>query len=157
MGVMSVAGKGMEALTGQVSASHRFVVRIDSGRYDLGSWSSVSGLDVKWQQFAYKTGDAKTYLNLPGNILYSNIALSRAACSDSETVKEWLAETTKGRTLLSGAIHLVNFVGVPVVTWELKDLFPIGWSISSFDSSSSSPVIEKLELAHFGFLNDDVD
>jgi hypothetical protein len=83
---------GMEMLTGTVSMNHHFVVQIDKSSYDLGTWQSASGLSVKWNKCEYRPGDqGNTLYVLPGQISYADIKLSRAACSDSETVQEWLA------------------------------------------------------------------
>jgi hypothetical protein len=68
-------------------------------------------------------------------------------------VQRWLASVTLRRTPLSGAIYLVDFLGVPVVTWELREFFPIGWRLTEFDSAGSRPAVETLELAHTGFLD----
>ena len=153
---LSAVGKLSEFLTGQVGMTHRFVVAIDQGEYDLGTWSRVSGLSVSWAKYTYRPGSSNDETLVPGNATYPNITLSRAACHDSGTVQQWLAATTKERTLHSGAIYMIDFLGQPVVTWELKTFFPIGWKITEFDAGGAKPAIESLDLAHNGFLHDEV-
>lgn len=148
-------GKLAEFLFDQVAMTHRFVVRVDRGRYDLGSWSKVSGLTVSWGKVTYRAGEDNHEHVFPGNISYPTIKLSRAACSDSATVQDWLVTTSQHRESLSGAVHLLDFLGVPVITWQLKEFFPISWSISDFDSTAGRPAVETLELAHNGFLDDE--
>lgn len=150
------AGKALEQLTGQVGMSHRYVIHIDETRYQLGAWTKAAGLGVKWQKYTYRAGNATSETILPGVATYSDITLSRAAGADSGTVQDWLASVTRARRSLSGAIYLVDFVGMPVVTWELREFFPIGWRLTEFDSGGSKPAIETLELAHTGFLRDEV-
>ena len=147
--------KAAEFLFGQVSMTHRFVVRIDRGTYDLGTWSKVSGLTVRWDRLTYRSGESNDHLTHPGSINYENIKLVRAACSDSATVQEWLTTTSRRFEPLSGAVHMLDFTGVTVLSWELKRFFPIGWAISDFDSASARPAMETLELAHSGFLHDE--
>jgi len=144
-----------EFLFDQMPMSHRFYVRIDRSAFDLGSWSRVSGLSVGWAKLTHRSGEDNNEQVFPGNISYPTIKLTRSACSDSATVQKWLASTTRHRESLSGGIHLLDFTGLPVITWELKEFFPIGWSISDFDSGGSKPVTETLELAHNGFLDDE--
>lgn len=146
-------GKGLEQLTGQVGMSHRYVIEMDKSEYRLGAWMKASGLAVSWQKHTYRPGNASSESIVPGNISYPNISLSRAAGADSATVKRWLASVTRARTALSGAIHLVDFLGMPVVTWELREFFPISWRLTEFDSTGSRPAIETLELVHTGFLD----
>ncbi|WBQ06496.1 phage tail protein [Kribbella sp. CA-293567] len=146
-------GKGLELLTGQVGMSHRYVIDIDRSGYQLGSWSKAGGLAVSWQRHTYRPGGATHLTIVPGDVSYPNISLSRAAGADSGRVQEWLVTVTRDRTPLSGAIYLVDFLGMPVVTWKLREFFPIGWRLTEFDSGGSRPAIEVLELAHTGFLD----
>lgn len=161
MGAMSAItgspNKVAEFLFDQTSMSHRFRVVIDSSKYDLGSWTKASGLSVSWAPHPYRWGE-NTYTHiLPGAKKYSNIKLSRGACSDSATVQEWLAQVTKSFEPLCGVVMMTDFLGMPVLSWELREFFPIGWSIAEFDSGAARPAVEVLELAHSGFLHDDVD
>jgi phage tail-like protein len=139
----------------QVGMTHRFVVQIDDSEYDLGSWARAAGLTVNWAKCEYRLGDDNDVAFFPGNASYSNIKLSRAACSDSGTVQKWLAATSQAHVPLSGAIYMVDFAGMPTVTWELKQFFPIAWSIDEFASGGAKPAVETLELAHTGFLHDE--
>jgi phage tail-like protein len=141
-GPLSV-GKALEQLTGQVGMSHRYVIGIDRSEYGLGAWTKASGLGVSWQKHTYRVGGASHESILPGNATYTNITLSRAAGRESGTVQKWLASVNRDRVLLTGAIHLVDFLGLPLVTWELREFFPTSWRLTEF---------ETLELAHAGFL-----
>lgn len=151
----SLAAKAAEMLFDQVGMSHRFVVQIDDGRYDLGSWTRAGGLAVSWAKCEYRPGENNDGVIFPGNATYGNIKLARAACSDSATVQRWLAETAKAHRPLSGAISMVDFAGMPVVQWELKEFFPVSWSIGEFAADGAKPLVESLELAHSGFLADE--
>jgi phage tail-like protein len=149
--------------------AHRFVVTIDNSSYNFGSWSRASGLSVKWDLYEYRTGsDGNAVQIQPGFTKYERIKLTRAACFDSAIVQQWLVETSMACQPLSGAIYMMTtgipggvveslpgLSGVPMVTWLLREFFPVGWSITDFESSASANVaLETLELAHTGFLND---
>lgn len=153
---MGAPGQVAEFLFDHMSMSHRFRVIIDDPDYDLGTWSKVGGLSVSWTPHHYRCGENNDDHVLPGMRKYANIKLSRAACSDSAIVQKWLVKTTTNYTPLCGVIMMIDFVGMPVVSWELKKFYPISWSISEFDSGSAKTAIETLELAHTGFLHDEV-
>lgn len=155
-GVTKGAGKlnvGMEMLSGTVSMSHHFVVRIDRSEYDLGSWATASGLSVKWAKCEHRPGGQGNELVIwPGVPTYDNIKLTRAACADSATVQKWLGANATRPKPLSGAIQLVDWLGMPVVQWRLEWFVPINWEIDTFTAAGAKPVIETLKLAHTGFL-----
>jgi phage tail-like protein len=149
--------------------AHRFVVTIDNSAYNFGSWSRASGLSVSWDVCEYRTGsDGNAVQIQPGFSKYDRIKLTRAACFDSAIVQQWLVETSLACKPLSGAIYMMTtgipggvvdslpgLSGVPMVTWLLREFFPVRWSITDFESAASANVaLETLELAHTGFLND---
>jgi phage tail-like protein len=155
VGLGQLNTKLSEFLFDQVAMTHRFVVQIDMEEYNLGSWSRVTGLQVSWSRHSYRPGDNNDDLIFPGNISYTPIKLSRAASSQSATVQEWLRKNSRDPTPLTGGIHMLDYLGMPVITWVLKQFFPVSWSISDFDSTTGKPAIETLELAHTGFLDDE--
>jgi phage tail-like protein len=148
--------------------AHRFVVAIDNSAYNFGSWSRASGLSVKWDLCEYRTGsDGNAVQIAPGFSKYERIKLTRAACFDSAIVQQWLVETSLACQPLSGAIYMMTtgipggvgdlpgLNGIPMVTWLLREFFPVAWSITDFESAASGNIaLETLELAHTGFLND---
>jgi len=136
--------------------SSRFRVDFDDGEYDLGAWSRASGLSVKWDPVEYRVGGYNHVWTAPGIAKYSNISLSRATCTDSQFVQEWLAKTSKEPKVFSGCIKLLTWTGIPLCEWRLAQFVPIGWKIADFDTKAATIVLETLDLAHTGFLEDDV-
>ena len=136
--------------------SSKFLVVFDDGDYDLGSWSRVSGLNVTWDVLEHRTGDSNQVWTVPGAARYSKISLSRATCPDSSFVQDWLAETSKQPKLFSGCIKLLSWTGVPLCEWTLKSFVPIGWKLADVETKAATVVMETLDLAHTGFLADDL-
>lgn len=134
----------------------RFLFVIDDSDYDLGSWSKVTGLGVTWDSCEYRSGENRAAWIMAGTPKYSKISLSRATGPDSQTVKEWLTETSKNPKTFSGSVKLLGWTGLPIVEWTLKAFCPAGWKIGEFDPKLSNVVIETLELVHAGFLDDDL-
>lgn len=151
----TLTGRAAEVLFGQVAMTHRFVVEIDSTPYNFGSWTKVSGLQVEWDAHAYRPCELSTDVIVPGAVKYQQITLARAACSDTKIVKKWLSDVPNQLRRCGGALHILDFTGQPMLTWEMRQLFPVSWAISGFDATSAQPAIEELKLAHTGFLDND--
>ncbi|MEY9893132.1 phage tail-like protein [Catenulispora sp. MAP12-49] len=153
--VLGGAESAQTALEGFVGMGHRYAVLIDNVAYHIGEWQKVSGLSVRWKPIEYRVGDQGNKICvLPGATTYETIALSRAASPYSRVVQHWLNETSKNPKPQSGTIQLVDFAGMPLVQWRLNEFFPIKWSIDNLNAETGKPVIETLELAHTGFLED---
>ncbi len=136
--------------------SSKFLVVFDDGEHDLGAWSKVSGLSVQWDMLEYRRGESTGVWTAPGLPKYQKISLSRATCPDSQLVQTWLGETAKQPKVFSGSIKLLSWAGLPLCEWNLKAFVPIGWKIADFDTKAATVVVETLDLAHSGFLDDDL-
>jgi phage tail-like protein len=141
----------------KIGLANRFKVVIDNGSYDLGSWAKVEGLEVSWDLAEYRAGDGgNSRWYYPGNTKYQSIKLTRAACQDTKTVKDWLSKTSFEHEQQSGKIELLDSEGKSVADWNLRSVFPAHWRIEGFDAGASKVAQETLELVHLGFLEDDV-
>jgi phage tail-like protein len=140
----------------QIGLANRFKVTID-GKYNLGSWATADGLDVKWDIAEYRAGDnGNDRWYFPANTHYSTIKLTRAASEESKKVKEWLSDNSfKWQPPgFSGRIVLGDSANKEIMHWDLRNLLPTRWAITSFDAAASRVAMETLELVHDGFLND---
>jgi phage tail-like protein len=138
-----------------VGMAHRFVIVIDNPAYNLGFWQKAAGLSVRWEMCRYQTGDeGNEFWLYPGTTKYENIKLSRAVSPASTIVQMWLAATSAQAQPLTGAIHLLNSVGAPIMQWRLYQFYPVAWQIDEFNAADAKVVMETLELAHTGFLDD---
>lgn len=135
----------------------RFVVKIDNTPYDLGSWSKVTGLDVAWDVCEYRAGDndnERWYF--PGVTKYSTIKLERAAESKgTSSVQDWLNSNSFGFEVQSGSIELQDAKKSKVLSWTLRHVIPVKWSVSGFEAGGNKVALETLELAHMGFLENE--
>lgn len=137
---------------------NRFTAKVSGqGEYDLGSWYKIDGLDVTWDVADTRVGDQGNYrFFAPANTKYSAVKLSRAANdADSKMVRKWLNETQfnhKIGNIMTVGLHDSNTKGV--LEWELRNVMPAKWSISTFDAGGSAVAVEILELQHEGFLEE---
>jgi phage tail-like protein len=137
--------------------ANRFTVKIDQGQYDLGSWAQVDGLDVKWDIAEYRAGDSgNDRWYFPANTHYSVVRLTRAASTESEAVRSWLDSTSFKWAPQTGTVALYDSASTQIMSWDLKAVMPVRWSITGFDAAASRVATETLELTHRGFLKDEM-
>lgn len=132
--------------------AHRFAVT--AGSRDLGAWSKVSGLAVKWDVAEYRRGDSGHVDRFAGIPRFEEVKLSRAADSAGTTaVQAWLDEVhAHGGVPEEGAVEMLTSAGLPVATWTLHGMFPRAWQISEFDATTGRVAMETLTIVHNGFL-----
>jgi phage tail-like protein len=132
--------------------AHRFVVT--AGSRDLGSWSKVSGLSVKWDLAEYRVGHSDQYFKFAGVPKFDRLKLSRAAdATGTGAVMTWLDEVqSSGGVPEEGAIEMLTSAGESVIVWTLREMFPIAWQITEFDAGTGKVATETLEIVYSGFL-----
>jgi phage tail-like protein len=136
--------------------ANRFTVEISNSAYDLGSWSQVEGLEVKWDLAEYRAGDAgNDRWYFPANTHYPVVRLTRAASAESQEVRKWLKETSFDWKPQTATVWLHDSSGGKVLDWDLVQVMPLRWSITGFDAGASKVATETLELNHRGFLHDE--
>jgi len=136
---------------------HRFIIVIDNPTYDLGYWQKASGLSVTWDIAPFRAGDqGNEFWIYPGVTKYQNIKLTRPISPTSNVTQAWLAATSANMMPLSGAIMLCGSMGIPIITWRLYQFFPVSWQVGEFTAETGKVVTETLELAHTGFLDDQI-
>lgn len=135
-----------------LAMAHRFL--LTAGSRSLGSWTKVSGLSVKWDLADHRVGDSDQYFKYAAVPKYDQLKISRAAEeTGTAAVQEWLAEVkTSGGIPEEGGISILTSSGAPVAVWTLREMFPISWSISDFDASTSKVAVETLEIVYSGFV-----
>ena len=93
----------------KLGLANRFSVTIDQKKYDLGSWAQADGLSVKWSIAEYRAGDAGNQRwYFPGTTEYTTVKLTRAASTESASVKKWLDDTSFNWKPCSGEVILHN-------------------------------------------------
>jgi len=145
-------------------AGLRFHVKIDP--YDLGYWSKVDGLSVKFEIAEYRSGDTKNRRWIePCHTTWGTVKLSRATTLEyTQKVLRWLQATSfKSDDAWTGVItayplwydeygaeseqHKLEF--------PLMGILPVAWSGPQFDAGAGRLAMETLEIAHEGFLDPD--
>lgn len=116
-------------------------------------FTEVTGLDFQVEPIEYREGSSKEYhkIKMPGMHKYSNITLKRGTFSGDVEFYTWMKtislNTVERRDI---TISLLNEEHEPVVTWGIKNAFPIKVQASDFKADGNEVAVETLELAHEG-------
>lgn len=118
------------------------------------SFSEVSGLSVSTTPIEYREGANKEYttFKMPGLKKYDNVTLKRGSMATDNGFYDWfntIANNTVERRNIT--ISLLNETHEPVVTWSLKNAFPIKYDGGSLNASDGQVLVESVELAYESF------
>ena len=144
----------------QLGMSMRFKVVVDD--IDLGGWATCAGLQVDFTTgCSTRAPTTSTSTMLPERVTYKTIVLSRAMTQqDSAQVQGWLATWSRsGTTPPRRATTRPVPPGSParrecpeVVSWSLRNVYPVRWSGPDLNARGTEVAFEALELVHEGFL-----
>lgn len=118
-------------------------------------FTEVSGLSVENEVIEYREGNSKEYskIKMPGMQKFGNITLKRGSFSSDNEFFEWLntikLNTVERRDIL---ISLLNEEHEPVVSWKIKNAWPVKVQSTDLKSDASEAAIETIELAHEGLV-----
>lgn len=130
----------------------KFHFQVEWAGTKLG-FSEVSGLDVETEVIEYRDGSMPEYskLKMPGMQKFSNITLKRGVFQKDNEFFEWWntvkLNTIERRDII---ISLLNEEHAPVLTWKIKNAWPVKVQSTDLKSDGNEVAIEALELAHEG-------
>ena len=129
-----------------------FHFSVEWGGSNIG-FLEVSGLTAEHEIIEYREGASPEYstIKVPGLRKFSNIILKRGSLKADNEFFKWF--NTAGITVERRdiAISLLNEEHVPVMSWKVKNAWPIGLKYAEFNAMKSEIFIESLEIAHEGF------
>lgn len=134
-----------------------FEVTIDG--HELGRWSKVEGLAVKFELAEYRAGDGDNYRWIePSYTTYQNVRLGRmTTLKHTRAILTWLESTSFNSKKVTASIKGFPFwhnkrEPAAAVEWTLTGVLPVAWTGPQFDNQTGHVAMETLELAHEGFL-----
>ncbi|QCX00958.1 phage tail protein [Aggregatimonas sangjinii] len=130
----------------------KFHFRVDWNGNKIG-FTEVTGLDFQVEPIEYREGSSPEYhkIKMPGMHKFSNVTLKRGTYSGDIDFYNWMKTinlTTVERRDIT--ISLLNEEHEPVMTWGIKNAFPIKVQASDFKADGNEIAVETLELAHEG-------
>jgi phage tail-like protein len=116
-------------------------------------FTEVTGLDMQAEVIEYREGSSPEYhkIKMPGMQKFSNITLKRGTIEGDSDFYKWI--NTINLTVADRRdiiISLLNEEHNPVMSWKVKNAFPIKVQASDLKSDGNEVAVETLELAHEG-------
>lgn len=134
--------------------SVHFSLQIDN--INLGEWNTCDGLGCEVELEQHQEGGNNGFVwQLPSNLRYSNVTLTRPLTDDTQKVFKYLTKLTERVTRGTAQISALRPDHEMLVHWDLADVVLVRWSGPSFDPNRPEVATETIELAYHGFL--DVD
>ncbi|WP_423147187.1 phage tail protein [Rubrolithibacter danxiaensis] len=130
----------------------KFHFSVQWGGANVG-FSEVSGLNIENKLLEYRDGASLEFskIKMPGMREFSNITLKRGVFQGDNEFYSWLntisLNQVERRDLI---ITLLNEKHEPVVTWKVKNAFPVKIQSTDLKADGSEVAIEQLDIAHEG-------
>ena len=122
---------------------------------NTSSFSEVSGLTMEAEVIEYRDGTdvSLTTRKTPGLKKYGNVSMKRGIMpvESGNGLYEWYA-TIKAGTVARRpvTISLLNEEHQPVMTWKIKDAWPVKVEGPGLNATGNEIAIETLEFVHEG-------
>jgi len=118
-------------------------------------FTEVTGLTIENEVIEYREGSSPEYnkIKMPGLHKYGNITLKRGIFASDNEYFEWLntvkLNTIERRDLI---ISLLNENHEPVVSYKVKQAWPVKVQGPDLKSDANEVGIDTIELAHEGLV-----
>lgn len=135
-----------QQIRARVNAAFRFVVDVDGERQ--GAFTECTLPSIEWEVEEVKEGGLNTYVHqLPGQRKSSKVTLKNGV-GKSELI-DWYIETMgESFTRKPVTITLLDSLREPVMTWDIKDAYPVKWTGPQLKSDDNTVAIQTIELAY---------
>jgi phage tail-like protein len=134
----------------------KFHFQVEWGGTKIG-FTECTGLTVETEAIKYRHGASPEYVHTqqPGLKKYGNITLKRGTFEKDNEYFDWWKQTkffeAKGeqfrRTI---TIKLLNESHEPIVTWEVKNAWPVKVQSADLKADANEVAIESMDLIHEG-------
>ena len=119
------------------------------------SFSEVSGLTMEAEAIEYRGGTdlSLTVRKIPGLRKYGNVTFKRgvAPAESGNGLFEWYNSIQAGNvTRRSVTVSLLDEAREPVMTWKIKDAWPVKIEGPGLNATGNEIAIETMEIAHEG-------
>ncbi|MCJ8291334.1 MAG: phage tail protein [Flavobacteriales bacterium] len=117
------------------------------------SFSEVSGLDTETEVIEYRHSASPEYnkIKMPGMQKFANVTLKRGIMKADNEFYTWLNTTSLNTVERRDiTVSLLDENHIPVVSWVMKNAFPIKVQGPTLKSDGNEVAIESIELAHEG-------
>lgn len=118
------------------------------------SFTEVTGLTRESEVIEYRAGASPEFhkIKMPGMQKLSNITLKRGTFKGKNGFQNWMDTISMNKvTRRDVTISLLNEEHQAVVTWKVKNAWPVKIQSSDMKADGNEVAIETMEIAHEGF------
>jgi phage tail-like protein len=127
-----------------------FHYRVEIDGMDPVAFSEVSGLNIEVKAITYKDGLSciQGAKHMPGQAEPAKVTLKKGILKSDSKLYEWINDiriTTVEKKNIT--VSVMDEKGeAPVVTWKIKNAFPLKMNAPTFDATKNEVAVESLEL-----------
>lgn len=120
-------------------------------------FQEVDGIGAEISTEEIKEGGENRFAyQVPVRPKFNNIELKRGLVPAGSLLVKWCTDTLTGgfsekiepKTLL---VSLLDEYGLPIVSWQINDAWPVGWNVSKLNAQENSIAIESVKLSYTYF------
>ena len=129
-----------------------FQVSWDGSRF---GFQEISGLNVETEMIEYRDGLSPEYSNIkmPGMHKNNNITLKKGMFKGDNKFYDWWNTVQMNKINRKDVtINLLNENHEPVVTWRIRNAWPVKVNSADLKADGNEVAIETMELAHEGIV-----
>lgn len=121
------------------------------------SFLEVDGLSAERGVDTLKEGGENRFEHrLPGRTKYNNLVLKRGLLVVNSALAAWCSQVLESDlgvaiTTKDIDVSLLDTGGSPLMTWNVKDAWPVKWNIDGFKAMDNKIALESLEFAYSCF------
>ncbi len=130
----------------------KFHFSVEWGGTKIG-FTEVSGLDVETELIEYRQGASPEYskIKMPGLQKFSNITLKRGTFATDNEFYDWYNTINLNKVDRKDiTISLLNEEHEPVVSWKVKNAWPLKVQSTDLKADGNEVAIETMEIVHEG-------
>jgi phage tail-like protein len=126
----------------------RYLVEMDG--LVSGGFARIKGLSRELKYESYREGGMNDYEHkLVTGVIYPVVVLERGLAQDD--LWKWALAAADGDVQRKTVfVRMQDEAGEKAWAWQIEAAIPVKWSCSDVDATSSSVMMESLELAHHG-------
>jgi phage tail-like protein len=131
----------------------KFHFRVEWGGTDF-AFTEVTGLTKESEVIEYRDGLSPEFfkIKMPGLQKQGNITCKRGTFKGKNEFHQWMGTISLNKVERRDVtISLLNEAHEPVVTWKVKQAWPVKIQSSDLKADGNEVAIETMELAHEGF------
>src|SRR5260221_1481786 len=136
-------------------AAFRFTVQIAGSREpDDAAFQEVSGISPRLEAEIPREGGENRFVHaLPKAAAHPRLVLKRGIADQRSPLVRWceavleagLSQPIETRDV---TLRLLDETGAPLRAWSFRDVYPVRWTVDSFQGDKARLAIETIELAY---------